>query len=41
MARNTTEADFCLIPQKMLFPFFEVPKSGFFVKQLPKSEIES
>jgi hypothetical protein len=41
MARNATEADFCFVPQKVLFPFFGVPKSGFFVKQLLKRGIES
>jgi hypothetical protein len=41
MARNAMEADFLLRTTKSAFSIFGVPKSGFFVKQLPKREIES
>jgi hypothetical protein len=30
MARNTTEADFRIVPQKYAFSIFRVLKSGFF-----------
>jgi hypothetical protein len=39
MARNAMEAIFVSY-QKSAFSIFGVPKSGFFVKQLPKREIE-
>jgi hypothetical protein len=41
MARNATEVDFRFVPQKVLFPFLECKNLVFFVKQLPKREIES
>jgi hypothetical protein len=40
MARNATEADFRFVPQKVLFPFSECQNLVFFLKQLPKREIE-
>jgi hypothetical protein len=40
MVRNATEADFRFVPRKVLFPFLE-RQNQFFVKQLPKREIES
>jgi hypothetical protein len=39
METNATEADFCFVPQKVPFPFLSA-EIGFFVKQVPKCEIE-
>jgi hypothetical protein len=40
-ARNATEAVFYFVPRKARFPFFEVPKSKFYVRRLPKWLIKS
>jgi hypothetical protein len=41
MARNATEADFCFVPRKVFIPFLKYRNQVFFVKRLPKREIES
>jgi hypothetical protein len=41
MERNATTADFFFLSMKSAFSIFRIPKSGFFVRQLLKSEIES
>jgi hypothetical protein len=41
IARNAAEADFCFVPRKVLFYFFQIAEIGLFVRQLQKQQIES